>query len=79
MGKSVSLLLSEKFDFLKRECSCDCITSCFSVLSMWSAMKKKPLCSVVNSHGKDQTTSVPNWIVSVATLLNTDLAASGTT
>jgi len=47
------------------------------VLSMWSAMKKKPLCSVVDSHGKDLTTNEPHWISSVATLLNTDLTASG--
>ncbi|XP_026286964.1 U3 small nucleolar RNA-interacting protein 2 [Frankliniella occidentalis] len=46
-------------------------------LSLWSAMKKKPLCSVVNSHGRDQTTNEANWVSSVASFLNTDLAASG--
>ncbi|KAJ1525829.1 hypothetical protein ONE63_009030 [Megalurothrips usitatus] len=46
-------------------------------LSLWSAMKKKPICSVMNAHDKDQTTNEPNWIISVASYLNTDLAASG--
>ncbi|XP_034239703.1 U3 small nucleolar RNA-interacting protein 2 [Thrips palmi] len=47
------------------------------VVSVWSAMKKKPLCSVVDTHGKDTASNEPNWVCSVAAYLNTDLTASG--
>lgn len=46
-------------------------------LCVWSAMKKKPLCTVKNAHGQDSVNSQPHWIASVASLLNTDLIASG--
>lgn len=47
-------------------------------LCVWGSMKKKPLCSVPEAHGKDQDNGRPTWISSIATLLNTDLVASGT-
>ena len=46
-------------------------------LSVWGALKKKPLCSVPEAHGKNPENGLPNWISSIATLLNTDLVASG--
>ncbi|XP_015428985.1 PREDICTED: U3 small nucleolar RNA-interacting protein 2 [Dufourea novaeangliae] len=46
-------------------------------LSVWGCLKKKPLCSVPNAHGRDETNNQPMWISSIATLLNTDLVASG--
>ncbi|XP_067012317.2 U3 small nucleolar RNA-interacting protein 2 [Anabrus simplex] len=45
-------------------------------LCVWGTMKKKPLCSVPNAHGVCSTNEEPNWISSVAALLNTDLVAS---
>ncbi|XP_076176104.1 U3 small nuclear riboprotein factor 55K [Ptiloglossa arizonensis] len=46
-------------------------------LCVWSCLKKKPLCSILDAHGKDETNNQPMWISSIATLLNTDLVASG--
>ncbi|KAI4474914.1 hypothetical protein M0802_015381 [Mischocyttarus mexicanus] len=46
-------------------------------LCVWGSHKKKPLCSVLGAHGKDDNNDEPNWITSIATLLNTDLVASG--
>lgn len=46
-------------------------------LCVWGCLKKKPLCSVPEAHGKDETSGQPMWISSIATLLNTDLVASG--
>lgn len=46
-------------------------------LCVWGCMKKKPLCSIPEAHGKDETNGQPMWISSIATLLNTDLVASG--
>lgn len=46
-------------------------------LCVWGCLKKKPLCSVMEAHGKDGTNDQPVWISSIATLLNTDLVASG--
>lgn len=46
-------------------------------LCVWGCLKKKPLCSVPEAHGKDETNGQPMWISSIATLLNTDLVASG--
>ncbi|XP_034948974.1 U3 small nucleolar RNA-interacting protein 2 [Chelonus insularis] len=46
-------------------------------LCVWSVMKKKPLCSVTRAHGTDETNGQAMWISSIATLLNTDLVASG--
>lgn len=46
-------------------------------LCVWGCLKKKPLCSVGCAHGKDETNDQPMWISSIATLLNTDLVASG--
>lgn len=47
-------------------------------LCVWGCLKKKPLCSIPESHGKDEINGQPMWISSIATLLNTDLVASGT-
>lgn len=46
-------------------------------ICIWSIMKKKPLCSVKNAHGINQTNGLPLWISAVASLKNTDLVASG--
>ncbi|EFN76397.1 U3 small nucleolar RNA-interacting protein 2, partial [Harpegnathos saltator] len=46
-------------------------------LCVWSSLKKKPLCTVTDAHGKDETNNQSLWISSIATLLNTDLVASG--
>jgi len=46
-------------------------------LCVWGCLKKKPLCSVAEAHGKDETNDQPMWISNIATLLNTDLVASG--
>lgn len=46
-------------------------------LCVWGCLKKKPLCSVKLAHGKDNSNGQPMWISSIATLLNTDLVASG--
>lgn len=45
-------------------------------LCVWSSLKKKPLCTVHEAHGKDEN-NLPMWICSIGTLLNTDLVASG--
>ncbi|XP_059059139.1 U3 small nucleolar RNA-interacting protein 2 [Achroia grisella] len=44
-------------------------------LCVWSVLKKKPLCTVNEAHGIDN--DVPRWITSLATLLNSDVFASG--
>ncbi|XP_044741017.1 U3 small nucleolar RNA-interacting protein 2 [Chrysoperla carnea] len=46
-------------------------------LHVWGSMKKKPLCTIKNAHGIDSTNDLPNWIVCIAALLNSDLVASG--
>ncbi|KAF7391129.1 hypothetical protein HZH66_009609 [Vespula vulgaris] len=46
-------------------------------LCVWGCLKKKPLCCISEAHGKDENNGQPNWISSIATLLNTDLVASG--
>lgn len=46
-------------------------------LCVWGCLKKKPLCSVPDAHGRDKSNNQPMWISSIATLLNTDLVASG--
>lgn len=40
-------------------------------------MKKKPLCIKEFAHGKSVENNQANWISSIATLINTDLVASG--
>ncbi|XP_075973300.1 U3 small nuclear riboprotein factor 55K [Anticarsia gemmatalis] len=44
-------------------------------LCVWSVLKKKPLCTVTEAHGSEN--EVPRWITSLATLLNSDVFASG--
>ncbi|GJQ67081.1 putative U3 small nucleolar RNA-interacting protein [Trypoxylus dichotomus] len=46
-------------------------------INIWSASKKKPLCTYKEAHGSNPTTKEPYWICSVATLINTDLIATG--
>lgn len=46
-------------------------------LCVWGCLKKKPLCSVPDAHGRDESNNQSMWISSIATLLNTDLVASG--
>ncbi|RZC36824.1 U3 small nucleolar RNA-interacting protein 2, partial [Asbolus verrucosus] len=46
-------------------------------LSVWSSMKKKPLCSVKQAHGCDATNSQPYWISAVASYIHSDIVASG--
>lgn len=45
-------------------------------LSVWSSGKKKPLCTVQHAHGKTASGEA-NWISAIASLLNTDVIASG--
>lgn len=40
-------------------------------------MKKKPLCIKELAHGKSDENDQANWISAVATLINTDIIASG--
>jgi hypothetical protein len=40
-------------------------------------MKKKPLSTVHNAHGKDPVNQEPRWISAIATLPSTDLIATG--
>ena len=47
------------------------------MLSLWGSQKKKPLCSIPNAHGVDESNNQANWISSVAAMTNTDLIASG--
>lgn len=46
-------------------------------LALWGVMKKKPIFTVQNAHGKDETNNDPNWISAVATLPYSDLVATG--
>ena len=46
-------------------------------LSLWSAMKKKPVVTVAEAHGSDPTNQQPRWISAITTMHNTDLVASG--
>lgn len=46
-------------------------------LCVWSAMKKKPLHTKELAHGKSVENDQANWISAVATLINTDIIASG--
>ncbi len=46
-------------------------------ISLWSVMKKKPLCTVHKAHGVDPSNGVPNWISCVTALPMSDLIASG--
>jgi ribosomal RNA-processing protein 9 len=45
-------------------------------LCVWNVAKKKPIAEKKLAHGLSST-STPNWISSIATLVNTDLIASG--
>lgn len=45
-------------------------------LCVWNVAKKKPIAERKLAHGKSLT-GIANWISSIATLVNTDLVASG--
>lgn len=45
-------------------------------ICMWSALKKKSLCTEALAHGT-QSNGVANWITAIACVVNTDLLASG--
>jgi hypothetical protein len=47
------------------------------MICLWGSMKKKPLAVVENAHGTDGESMQPNWVNCIASLLNTDLIASG--
>jgi len=76
--------------FLSSDVLCHCpatyVRFCLlcSSLSLWGAMKKKPLFTLKNAHGsRDENENgsqslEENWITAVAALHNTDLLASGT-
>ncbi|EDW77069.1 uncharacterized protein Dwil_GK22122 [Drosophila willistoni] len=44
--------------------------------SLWSALKKKPICTNQLAHGLGKN-GVPNWITAIAVVVNTDLVATG--
>lgn len=46
-------------------------------ICLWSSLKKKPLFTLAAAHGHNPVSKTPNWIVSIATYLYTDLFASG--
>lgn len=46
-------------------------------ISIWSIMKKKPLCSVKEAHGINPQNKLPFWVTAVASIKNSDLVASG--
>lgn len=48
----------------------------YSAISLWSAMKKKPLCTIHLAHGSGEN-KVANWITAIAVVVNTDLVATG--
>lgn len=45
-------------------------------LGVWSVMKKKPLCMRPLAHGKAENGEA-NWISAIATIINSDIVASG--
>ncbi|ALC41826.1 U3-55K [Drosophila busckii] len=45
-------------------------------LGLWSALKKKPICTTQLAHGKGDN-NVANWITAIAVVVNTDLVATG--
>ncbi|XP_004521034.1 U3 small nucleolar RNA-interacting protein 2 [Ceratitis capitata] len=45
-------------------------------ICLWSALKKKSLCTVTLAHGT-QSNGLANWITAIACVVNTDLLASG--
>ncbi|KAH8402420.1 hypothetical protein KR009_011882 [Drosophila setifemur] len=45
-------------------------------ISLWSALKKKPICTTQLAHGVGEN-GVANWITAIAVVVNTDLVATG--
>lgn len=48
----------------------------FRAVSLWSALKKKPICTTQLAHGLGEN-KVANWLTAVAVVVNTDLVATG--
>lgn len=48
-----------------------------SSVSLWSALKKKPVYTELQCHGTQMSNKEANWITSIASLINTDLVATG--
>lgn len=46
-------------------------------LAVWSVMKKRPLCTKELAHGRAAGNGEPNWISAIATVVNSDVIASG--
>lgn len=46
-------------------------------LCVWNLSRKKPQIEHKLAHGRQESTGVANWITAIATLVNTDLIASG--
>lgn len=46
-------------------------------ICLWSSMKKKPVYTMHEAHGLNPVSGTPNWIVSIATYLYTDMFATG--
>lgn len=46
-------------------------------ICLWSSLKKKPVFTLPEAHGVDPNSNTPNWVLSIATYLHTDLFASG--
>lgn len=46
-------------------------------LCVWSVMKKRPLCVRELAHGRAAANGEPNWIGAIATVINSDVIASG--
>ncbi|KAG8200444.1 hypothetical protein JTE90_000526 [Oedothorax gibbosus] len=64
---------------------CVCVSSYQSFVSggddgtllFWGTQKKKPMSKVLQAHGSDPESEEPNWIITLCSLQNTDLLASG--
>lgn len=46
-------------------------------INVWGVNKKKPLCTYKPAHDLNPVNEEPYWICSIATLINTDLVATG--
>jgi len=53
----------------------NCIFVCRAI-GLWSALKKKPICTTQLAHGVGGN-GVANWITAIAVVVNTDLVATG--
>lgn len=51
-------------------------TPFYRAIGLWSALKKKPICTTQLAHGVGEN-GVANWITAIAVVVNTDLVATG--